>query len=121
MKLLIFLVSIIIFSVIGIEEGFADADFTVIASTDKDVYEFGDTVKISGHVENYDSALGNEMFYTVYYTSRAHPVSGCASGNCNPGYVRRQYDRGRSTPNPNPRNGSGFRGLHVDCTRRYVR
>ena len=67
MKLLIFLVSIIIFSVIGIEEGFADDHFTVIASTDKDVYEFGDTVTISGHVENYDSALGNEMFYTVYY------------------------------------------------------
>ena len=49
---------------------FADShdNFTVIASTDKDVYEFGDTVTISGHVENYDSALGNEMFYTVYYT-----------------------------------------------------
>ncbi len=70
MKLLIILVSIIIFSVIGVEEGFADSDdiFTVIASTDKDGYEHGDTITISGHVENYDSTLGNDMYSLVSYT-----------------------------------------------------
>ena len=64
----IVVISLVAFVLLTPVSSFADSDdiFTVIASTDKDVYDDTDIIIISGHLENFDSYYQDNVHFEVY-------------------------------------------------------